>query len=162
MNFSHFLKIVCICRFVSSFCAHSSIFAAAALPTAPAVCSSDRFATFWRPGSTKSAECQSVLVKHRVIVGNNKQIASQNASRQRQKAFCDGICIERCCSMQQKFLSHSDQSRRNGVNRRVAKESECHIPKEKTSNWIFKEKFKQKVKRYCCSDILRTYFSDKD
>ena len=39
---------------------------------------------------------QSVLVKHRVIVGNSQTNGSQNASRQRQKAFCDGIYIERC------------------------------------------------------------------
>ena len=75
----------------------------------------------WLPESTKRTESHSVLVrdvlvKHRVIVGISKRIASQNASRQRQKAYCDGICIEKCSySLQQKFLSHSVQSRRNGV-----------------------------------------------
>ena len=53
----------------------------------------------WLPESTKRTESHSVLVrdvlvKHRVIVGNSQKIASQNASRQRQKAFCDGIFIE--------------------------------------------------------------------
>ena len=47
----------------------------------------------WRQG--KIAESQSVLVKHSVIVGNSQTNSSQNASRQRQKSFCDGIYIER-------------------------------------------------------------------
>ena len=34
-------------------------------------------------------------VKHRDIVGNSKQTSSQNASSHRQKAYCDGIYIER-------------------------------------------------------------------
>ena len=53
---------------------------------------------FWSPcgrGRPKSLS-QSILVKHRVIVGNSQTNGSQNASRQRQKAFCDGIYIERC------------------------------------------------------------------
>ena len=39
---------------------------------------------------------QSVFLKHSVIVSNSQTNASQNASRQRQKSYCDGIYIERC------------------------------------------------------------------
>ena len=35
------------------------------------------------------------LIKHSIIMGNSKQIASQNASSPRQKPYCDGIYIER-------------------------------------------------------------------
>ena len=65
---------------------------------------------------------RDVLVKHRVIVGNSKQIASQNTSRQRKKAFCDGICIEKSEKCSYGFLSHSAQ--------RAEEMAWIHIPKE--------------------------------
>ena len=88
----------------------------------------------WRPGSTQSAESQSVLVrdvlvKHRVIVGISKRIASQNASRQRQKAFCDGIYIEICSSknLQTDVLAQQQASKKACTGMAIKTTSVCSM-----------------------------------